>query len=288
MSEFIPEGQFDPMAGVPAEQLQQFNLYMGDAQMLHGKGQFEDAVEIWQQAAAVLPDDHHFGRGRALRGAAASLDRLGLHGAAEIQGRVAMNLHMALFKRDSDENQPLLLRERSESRAVLGRITLGEVIRKERSGQFDPFYAREKVQADTGALELLRAALKDILKAESATGEIDQHKINLLPRLAIAETLYGDLTRGTEYAKQSVELAQLSEAKHIPGVEIVGESPAKTEAGIKNNPTQAGLGEKNAVRARIRAIARGYGALTVNRLIRNSVMSFRGTALRVASSKAGL
>lgn len=242
--------------------LDSFHDTISNAQLLHGMGKFVSACKQWQNAADMTVDPLE--KGRALRGDAASAARLGYKQRAAKVAKKAYDIHDQAVHEASDEQAELpAKRERAQSANVLGTLLVGATARLELSWYFSRQDARENAQ---DGLKMLNSAIEDVLAVESVTGQTDQYKINLMSRLAIAHSLYGDTDLAKDYTKQARALAWQSESKQLP--------------------TRANLTAANAWRARARAVPQSIAATAVHQLTTAQGYRRRTTALRLAT-KAG-
>lgn len=242
--------------------LDDFEQKMDKAQDLHGKGKYADAQPLWHAASNMLVDPLE--KGRALRGEAASLARRGNDEDALQKAQEALTWHTDaedIFPGASEKMQ----RHLAESHAVVGRIILAPIIQAENAVMLDVSLAKQGAILALGHLEHAYAIISEL---EVSTGELDQHKINMLSRLAIGLALYGDRASGKEYAWDALKLAWKSESS--------------------KNSTSANISPGYARRAKLRAFSRAGAALAVTCLATSNSSISRGIALSIASSKAGL
>jgi ADP-ribose pyrophosphatase len=240
-----------------------FNSIMKQAQILHGKGDFAQAKPLWSAAQGILPDPLE--NGRALRGEAASLARLQLHTQAAVKAREALALHDDAVASHGAGDGTIeahlsALRYRAESRAVLGRILLSPIVNAERTTTMTPGEARQEAEE---SLAYLNDALQDIVRVEAATHRTDQHKINMLSRLAIAHALYGEKQQAKQLSWQAMKAAWFAEA---PG-----------------NSTSAHISLSHTLRAKGRAIPRAYAGAVGVRLATSHPSRRRQMALGIAA-----
>lgn len=239
-------------------ELQRFDNTMTRAQEAHGRGDHQQALCLWRTAEQITPDP--FEKARAIRGNAASLHRLGGLASAVQKARQAFDIHNSAVAAFPEVAIKEALRERAESANVLGRIMLSSTVEREKSGLLTPAEAFQEAQE---GLVYLNNSLMDITRVE--TGEtIDQYRINLLSRMALANSLYGSVSGAKEYARQAANLGWFSEAK--------------------DNPSSANISTAHRWLARARAVSRGYAALIVENLITSQGLR-RKAALAITSNK---
>jgi hypothetical protein len=235
------------------------------AQILHGEREFAQAALTWELAEAVAPDAMELAR--VQRGRGSSLWRVSQNTSAGSQTFLEQAyglIESALKTHDqavSDTpDQPGPLRERAESRAILGRMMIGEVISSELDGNVgDPAIRQDGLSVVTGVLDPAKA---DVTAAEALTGKTDQHDINMLARLGMAHSLYGAWASGSIYSFKALALGARSESPrvHLP----------------------AGLSIPHVGRAKMRATGRGAAAVAVFTLATTLNPNARRLALRVA------
>ena len=237
-----------------------FNTLIRSAQDLHGRGQFAQAQEKWLAASDILPDS--LSKARALRGYAASIARLGNRELAIAQIRTAKAQNDQALAIAPESSEFIYRRERAQSALVLGSLVVGEIVDLERRKIAKPHDARRA--AATGLADL-DSALADIEQVEAQTGGVDQYRINILSRLAVAQALYGDRNAARAAAKEAARLGWQSESKRLP--------------------TSAKISTANALRAKARAVPRGYAARLVARLATPGKSVRRAAALAIANNK---
>ncbi len=242
------------------EELHRFKHLMDEAQQLHGQGKFAEARQQYLKAAEVLPDPLE--KGRAIRGAASGAERTGDRGTAIHEARQALDMHDQTVL-SYPEYIIQARRERAASRGVLGKMIIAAVMYQERFSELTPTEAR--ISARDG-LAHLDGALEDIIAVEAATGIVpDQYRINLMSRLAVAHSLYGDELKGRNYARQARSLGRQSEDK--------------------SNPTSVDFSSSYRVMARARSTARGYTAVAASRLASHGPGLRRQAVLLLAGNK---
>jgi 8-oxo-dGTP pyrophosphatase MutT (NUDIX family) len=242
-------------------ELRRFKHLMDDAQQLHGQGKFAEARERYLEAANVLPDPLE--RGRAIRGAASGAERMGDRATAISEAKRALEIHDRAVRSFPKEAEMQATRERAASRGVLGKIAVSAVVRQERLGELAPAEARAAAQKGLACLD---GALEDILTVEAVRGvEPDQYKINIMGRLALAHTLYGDRSKGKDYARQARLLGDHSEDKA--------------------NLTSVDFSLGYRLRARARSMPRGYAAVAASRLVTQNASLRRSVTLTLAEDR---
>lgn len=241
-----------------------FNELARRAQTLHGEQNFAEAALTWELAEAEAPDAMELARMR--RGHGASLWRVSQDAGAGRQDfrdqavgllENALQTHDQAVAETPTEAEPL--RQRAETRAVLGRVMLDDVIRSELNGNlFNPSLRR--AGSDVVA-ELLDPAKADVTTAEKLTGKTDQHDINMLARLGMAHSLYGSYMQGATHSYSALALGARSESGRVH--------------------LSAGLSLPYVGRAKMRATARGAAAVAVHLLATSPSPTARRRALQI-------
>lgn len=242
------------------EHLRGFKDGMDEAQQLHGQGRFAEARQKYLEVAGMLPDPLE--SGRALRGAAAGAGRMGDTVVAMGEAQKAVDIHDEAVRSFPEEAQVSARRERAASRGVLGQIAIAALVQHER---FDKLTLLKAQAAAQNGVTHLDQAYEDILTVEAASGTPDQYKINIMSRLALAHSLYGDRAKGRNYARQALALGRRSEAK--------------------NNPTSADLPRGYRLRAMARGVPRGLSAVAVSHLATRKPGVRRRAALALAANR---
>lgn len=239
-----------------------FNELAQRAQTLHGDRSFAEAVLTWELAEERAPDAMELAR--VQRGHGSSLWRVSQDAGVGKQAfyaqavsllREALETHDQAVIDAPGEAEPL--RQRGETRAVLGRAMLDGVIGSELNSWL--FSLRDDGNAIITSF--LDPAKADITAAEELTGKTDQHDINMLARLGMAHSLYGSYTQGATYSYSALALGARSESRrvHLP----------------------AGLSLPYVGRAKARATARGAAAVGVHLLALSPSPTARRRALQI-------
>ncbi len=245
-----------------------FSDTMRWAQAAHGRGEFEEARRLYRGASGMLLDPSE--TGRALRGEASSIHRLGNSSEAQEKAQEALSMHTTVLE-DSSSNQERVkaLRERGQSLTVLGQIAMSGIVKAERNGDLTTFQARSAAQQPLNCFEEALAEIRTAgIIAAGLSGEkpvTDQYTINLLSRLAMSHSLYGDPWRARNDSHEAVRLGWQSESKHLP--------------------TRANISSAYALRARGKAVLRGLSAVAVNKLATPWPSLGRKAAIALASTK---
>ncbi len=225
-----------------------FEDLMRSAQSAHLNQEYQTALVLRFKALGVA--DTLSEQGRASRDVGASFDRLG---DTTNSGHWAQEAY--LFHDDAViAKEPGALRERAASAMYVGGIALRSAVQLERAGE-------EHISLAEKGLDYLGKGLENIKEHEREHGgTIDQYRINMTGRVAIAEGLYGSRKRGLSLGAKAVGLAFLSES-------------AMTSTYNLAMPRE----EKR--KARINAGMRGIAAIAVSLL---SIRPTRKIALRTA------
>lgn len=242
-----------------------FVALMEDGQALHARGSFEAAQAKWRAAEVFAPNPLE--EGRAVRGDAASASRLGEHDYAIQRGEQALGLQMHAIREHPDgtawwEGS----REKAQTLAELGRVMLVEVIEKEQSRVLPPHTAHS--EAISGVIRF-NLAESEIRHAEKLAddGEVDQYRINMASRIAMAHGLYGgDRKLARKEAWTALRLGWRSESPNLP-------------TAAKN------MSRTDRLLSRVRGVVRGAGSVAVSHLATPHKSSRRRAALKVASSR---
>lgn len=243
-----------------------FDDYMRRAQTLHSKGHYGAAKDYWQEAAGVMQDSP-LELGRAIRGNASSTFKQGgaeLEEAGIAKARLALSLHQELYT--DPQNQPPaqeVKREYAVSSGTLGSLLLSQTVTQEITTELTPEEARNKAAK---ALELLNSALEVITVVENGSSHPDQYRINFGSRAALGHALYGkDQNLAKTLGYQSFIQAMHSEDTHLP--------------------TKAGISPSYDIRAKARAIPRGYAALFSSYIATPEASARRTVVLHIAGNK---
>lgn len=258
------------------ERLDAFKGLMDEAQDLHGAGEFARAEEKYNEAKNLLPDPLE--RGRAMRGAVASASRQ-----PEPQDAPARRAHLSSLTGRAqaalDEQEKVfgytprgiyhVERDIAQSKTVRGSTGAHEAVIHELDGLSDRGRAQMLGRTSLG---WLRQAYNNLAYCENQPDNPnrspDQHRINLISRLAVAEALYGDKREARKFAQEARRAAPLSERP--------------------DNPTSADLSPAAQKRAQRRARARAYVASLVAWMPGvNKDTVTRKLALKLAATKAG-
>lgn len=242
-----------------------FEDLMGRAVTLHNQGDYKGALEN-NLEAYELASDGSIDKGRAARDCAAQYDRMHDTGAAQHWATLAFDIHnQSVLAAQNTEaintNQAhCALRERAASAMYVGIVGLRKVISNElANGAQDP---TDKLIP----LGFVRQSWNDLSSAQILQGanpQIDQYQINAIRRVSIAESLHGNRKRALKLGASAVILAFKSE------------SPKLDTATPK-------LSDKQRYKAKMKALAGGILALTVNGLASPKLNKRRKLALRVA------
>jgi len=176
------------------EALQTFGAKMEAAQIARRELRHEDALRLQREASELVPESVE--QGIALRGQAASYERLGEYDAAIATAQSAVAVHdkfLELVPAEATDHVAVVRRELGVSKGMLGRVIIGSLVHMERNGAIEPADARREVMAAVGHLT---DAVEDIAASERTLGMVDQDKIHLLSRLALAHALYGGVSAG--------------------------------------------------------------------------------------------
>lgn len=262
----------DELVDEVRERLEKFDSTMKKAQEHHNNGRFAEAQDTYRQAIDILPDP--LARGRAMRGAVASASRQ-----PEPQDRSKRAMQLANLSRSAqgalDEQQcvlaytpdniPHVVRDIAQSKTVRGSIDAHRAVTHEEDGSVSIETAKNLGKASLG---WFREAYQDLLQTEGSSEYPDQHRINLVSRLALAEALYGDKHEARKVAKTARKLAPMSERP--------------------DNPTSAQLSAKDQKKAQQRAKARAAAASLIAWMpgIGKNTPT-RKVALKLAATKAG-
>lgn len=218
-----------------------FNHKMRRAQELFGQGKFEQSRNLYKSAQSLAPDD--FEATRALRGEAACLDK---GGSSEVSFDLAQKVYNKyselLHTATTEEAEFAARRERAESATFAGKIALREAI----DGEINHFPSKVHYQIE--ALSYLNKAYEELKLVEARSGQIDQYTINLMARLSIANSLFGDKKEASRQALQALKIGFMSESPQLA-----------TAAEI--SPSYRGL-------AKLRAVIRGAGSVIVNQAVK--------------------
>ena len=194
----------------------------------HAAGDYIGALDVRREAWRLTPGND-LNAGRAARDQAASLDRLEWPEEAEYWARQAFNIHNAMPMR-GDKSE--LLRHRAASAMYVGHVLLRRAVTDDLKGSTEGYdYGVE-------AVGYLRTALSDIDWAEKiAQIPIDQYRINITGRASMAESLYGQRSRGLKLGIAAVGLAFGSESPKNPtsdhSLSLRGRGQAKAYAFIR-------------------------------------------------------
>lgn len=202
----------------------------------HAEGDYIGALDARRKAWHLTPGDD-LNAGRAARDQAASLDRLEWPEEAEYWARQAFIIHNALPMRGDKAE---LLRHRAASAMYVGHVLLRRAVTYDLNGSTEGYdYGVE-------AVGYFRTALSDIDWSEKiAQIPIDQYRINITGRASMAESLYGQRSRGLKLGIAAV------------GSAFKSESP-------KNPTSEPTLSRRGRLHAKTNALARGVAALGIN------------------------
>jgi hypothetical protein len=164
-------------------------------------GMHEEALAV-RLAAYHAAADGSIERGRAARDISASYDRLHMPSSAIEYAEDAYDIHHALVWKGLREAR----RERAASAMQVGGMALRAAISLERQNLTGP----DLQDAIWKARDMLQKADKDIKHEERK--KPDQYRVNLTGRRALAEGLYGRMTRGLKLGMQATALASVSES----------------------------------------------------------------------------
>lgn len=256
-------GDHESVVATATAYMRGYDATMRLAQAEHSMGNFAAAEGKWREAAGMLPDV--MSRGWALRGLAASLDRVGDEEAKKV-ARLALDLHETYVGVVPATVRPRIARELIESNGVMGRIVLRPTLEAEQSGDLTEEQGRVRAE---GALYYFGRAVGYAIDVENATGpEPDQHKINLLSRFIIAHSLYGDPQEARRWTHEAIRIARRSEVEGLP-------------------TSNKSLQDIDRDRARRVAIARSWAAWSISNLVRYGAYG-RRKALNIAAGRLGL
>lgn len=233
---------------------------MSQAVIKHNNGEYESAFELNQQAYS-LASDGSSEQGRAARDSAAQLDRLGRLDDAVNWAQTAYEIHRALFSAIPNPGR-LGYRELAATELYVGAIGLRQAIKLERAArQHTPHIAESET-----ALEHLREVWNHLAVSQILRGadqQPDQYQINAVRRVSMAESLYGDRKTGFKLGTRAVKLAFISESQKLDTA-----SPNFSKA--------------QRCKAKVKALAGGVMALTINSLASPELNRRRKIALRIA------
>ncbi len=240
--------------GSALSRLTNFEHMMTQGQRLHQRGKYSNARMRWEMATKYLPDPLE--KGRAHRGVAASAFRQNAVDTALAEGRKARQFHERAMQLVSGDTTYKVQRERAESSTVLGRMMLRRAVDVEHAlsgrdvlGTTDP----------QEGLSMLESALNDLRAVESFTGEHDQHMLNLLSRLSLAHSLYGNHSTAKQHAAEARRRALFAESA--------------------NNKTSAHISASHQRKAAAIAVGRA-GAATTASLLANKLPTRRRALVR--------
>lgn len=227
---------------------QLFTDKMRHAQELFGQGKFIESQKLYNGARTLAPDG--FEEARALRGEAACADKCQSPNEAFELAKKAYDKYSQLLEEPTSKFTEIAVRrEVAQSATLLGTIALREVI----DGEYHKFDSKARYQAD--ALHYLGEAHRQLrinerlrINEGQNQGELDQYTINLMARLSIANSLFGNRKIGRIQAWRALAISRMSE------------SPKLSAAA---NISRWGRGL-----AKGRAVIRGAGAVTVSQAVR--------------------
>lgn len=256
-------------SGVEDTRTQDFDAMMRDAQVAYKEGRYTDSRNTYYGAYLFSPEGLE--RARALRGFSAGEDMLGNRELAidVIENQVIPMSQAAITAAIESGKWSIqepafynALRERADTFGVLGKLVLKQAVDLEIAhGRSD---ARELGERAINHFLNAQAILRDSEKSSAHPGGKDQYFINLMPRYAWAEFLFGKLWKGrkTAIGHEAFALAQQSEAK--------------------GNPTSANLGDAYRKTSQKNAKWRARTARMARFVIDNHIPFGRAVSLRVA------
>lgn len=233
------------------------------AQILYTSGQFAEAQHTWEGSLQEETTLREYGM--RLRGLAATEDRLGVASLALDAAERAYRYHEhdvgVTMLRGSSAEQNDALRERAQSAAVLGQITVRSAVNGERSGKMT------RAQADAvgeRGVANLRDARYDLGRV-STDDRPDQYLVNLASRSALGEALYGSQKKARVYGREAFRLGFLSEGKQVANA--------------------ANISLKYTALAKARAITRGVGAFMASHVAPLPIPGKRRGMLAIAANR---
>lgn len=216
-----------------------FEGMMSQGVKLQAAGDHEAALDIRREAMFFAQtDDTLLEHGRAARDMSASYDRMGRPKDALTMASTALSLHKGALLRTEGYAE---LREFSASTMQLGSLMLSGAI------------LSELEQGSDTASEMGEEALGVLVEAldcihgenEDSIPVVDQYEVNMMRRVSIAESLYGDKKGGFILGANAVFLGLLSESPSF----------------VQNTEPSLTLLEK--MRAKAKGVVGGLGAVGV-------------------------
>jgi len=246
---------------------------MQTAQVLHGTGNFDGALQHWQHAVGFVPPESA-DAARAWRGAAMSTYRgdilpPGGHAssyktAMQFAGH-SLAVYDQLYAAATTPN-PEITREIIEGNRVLGVMVLRNTIQRELAeGRQDEGNYRD-------VIDHMAAARRAIVELRQQNGDVlDQHEINAWPHIAIA----GSIAVPQQYARLRLPTSSQNELV----------TKARETAHLSEDPTlptSAQLGRRGRAIAKGKAWVRATAAATIDSLATEDPGTMRTMALHAA------
>lgn len=235
-----------------------FETVRRQAVQLHNQQNYEEALTLRVGLFNQLESGSN-ARGIMARDISSDYDRLGKPQEAESMARKAYGIHdsIILDREDFDKPGAGEYRERAVSAMYVGAILARKSLHL--GGAYDSIVSQQ-------ALAFTARARQDLEKARELgnnTQSIDQYEINFLRRESIIQSLFGDYTIGVTAAQQAIKYAFLSES-------------SKAE----NNDSTIGLEQR--LKAKLKALAGGIGALLVSSVTEYEPTKRRNLAIKLA------
>ena len=230
---------------IDQDHLALFDRSMQEAQHLYSVGAFSAATEQYRRAyitSFLVAEPGFIAQGRAARGVACGLDRLGgftseVDTWLDTAWRCHYNgLETATSMGDAEQEYQAV-RELIQTGNVAGQLLL------RRATAYELQHGKQDSrQSGNQAVTFYREARKKLPSVE-LFGEIDMYRINGVGRAAMSEALYGNQNSATVLALEALRISHKSESPSLP--------------------TSADLTLHQRSVAKARAVTRGLSALAV-------------------------
>lgn len=182
-----------------------FDALMMAAQEAHRAGKFDISLFDYECAEDFAPNGAE--RARAIRGQAVALDRQSLHAEGLVKAQEAYDLYdKEIQAANAHEYHAMVRREKVEGRNVLGRMIVAKAARSQIERRLDYWSAHRHAQPGISHLDEAYTEIE-----QQNGGETDQYRINLVSRLTVAHSIYGNRTQAATYLEETKKLAHRSE-----------------------------------------------------------------------------